>query len=480
MTAGRARGRRRRPGRHHRPAPASARRSTARTSPTSSTSPRCRSRSAAPIRRSGRMVNVVGTVNVFEAVKRRGAGHGAGRVHELDRHVRRRRRRPRHRAGSRPTPTPIPHNHYGVYKQANEGNARVYWLDDGVPSVGLRPMTVYGVGRDQGMTSGPTKAIVAAVLGMPLHGQLRRPDAVPVRRGRRAHAGRRQPQRAAREAHVYNMPGTMAEGADARRGDRVDAVPEARGLVDFDPVSLPFPVEIDHDGIEAIGPVPLTPFADGVRESVAIYRGLAAAGRLDGAAHGLEVARLDVAASPSGLRLLRARAGPGARVTGAALAGAACDSSGAALAAAASINPPSAAVVGSPGFSSCPLIASVGVEEMPRLPASPVVVATATTRAESSRQAGKRRDVDAGRLGDRRQPVGREPAVVLAVLVGVDPVRVVPVAALVGRARGADGRRSSTRRSACGRRGSRCRGGRSAARPARRSRPRGRARPSSE
>ena len=60
-----------------------------------------------------------------------------------------------------------PRNHYGVYKLANEGNARVYWLEDGVASVGLRPMTVYGVGRDQGMTSGPTKAIVAAVLGRP-------------------------------------------------------------------------------------------------------------------------------------------------------------------------------------------------------------------------------------------------------------------------------------------------------------------------
>ena len=65
------------------------------------------------------------------------------------------------------TAHPHPPNHYGVYKQANEGNARIYWLDSGLSSVGLRPMTVYGVGRDQGMTSGPTKAIVAAVLGMP-------------------------------------------------------------------------------------------------------------------------------------------------------------------------------------------------------------------------------------------------------------------------------------------------------------------------
>ena len=46
-------------------------------------------------------------------------------------------------------------------------------------------MTVYGVGRDQGMTSGPTKAIVAAVLGLPYTCRFGGADAVPVRRGRR-------------------------------------------------------------------------------------------------------------------------------------------------------------------------------------------------------------------------------------------------------------------------------------------------------
>ena len=33
----------------------------------------------------GALVNVVGTVNVFEAVKRAGRRDGAGRLHELDR-----------------------------------------------------------------------------------------------------------------------------------------------------------------------------------------------------------------------------------------------------------------------------------------------------------------------------------------------------------------------------------------------------------
>ena len=114
----------------------------------------------------GAAVNVVGTVNVFEAVRRLGLRDAplvyassmgmfiptdvdpvSGRLEE--------------------DAVAHPGNHYGVYKLANEGNARIYWADSGVASIGLRPMTVYGVGRDQGMTSSPTVAIAAAVLGQP-------------------------------------------------------------------------------------------------------------------------------------------------------------------------------------------------------------------------------------------------------------------------------------------------------------------------
>ena len=49
----------------------------------------------------------------------------------------------------------------------NELNARVYWLDQGITSIGLRPWTVYGVGRDFGMTSEPTKAIKSVAVGRP-------------------------------------------------------------------------------------------------------------------------------------------------------------------------------------------------------------------------------------------------------------------------------------------------------------------------
>lgn len=61
----------------------------------------------------------------------------------------------------------IPRTHYGVYKLCNEGNARIFWQDFNIPSVGLRPLTCYGVGREVGLTSDVTKAVKAAVIGQP-------------------------------------------------------------------------------------------------------------------------------------------------------------------------------------------------------------------------------------------------------------------------------------------------------------------------
>lgn len=56
---------------------------------------------------------------------------------------------------------------YGVHKIAQEGMARIYSQEYGLHSLGLRPHTVYGPGRDQGMTSTPTKAMLAAAVGRP-------------------------------------------------------------------------------------------------------------------------------------------------------------------------------------------------------------------------------------------------------------------------------------------------------------------------
>ena len=111
----------------------------------------------------GAFVNVIGTLNAFEAAKATdvervvyassAAVFGAGDADiPLDE-----------------TAECDPTTHYGVFKRTNEGNARVYFLDYGINSVGLRPLTVYGVNRDSGLTSDPTKAMKAAVLDFPFH-----------------------------------------------------------------------------------------------------------------------------------------------------------------------------------------------------------------------------------------------------------------------------------------------------------------------
>jgi UDP-glucuronate 4-epimerase len=242
----------------------------------------------------GARVNVVGTVNIFEAVRRRGGAQAPivytssiGMYAQADADA----ISGRLAAGA----TAHPLNHYGVYKLANEGNARVYWLDDGVASIGVRPMTVYGVGRDQGMTSGPTKAIVAAVLGQPYTVPFGGPTLFQYTEdvARTLIAASRS---GLTGADVYNLPGAVADG-DALVAAIDAAVPEAAGLIGFEAITLPFPSDIDHDGIEALGPLPATSFPDGVAASVAIYRELAAAGRLDPAAHGLEPAQAPAAGS---------------------------------------------------------------------------------------------------------------------------------------------------------------------------------------
>jgi UDP-glucuronate 4-epimerase len=233
----------------------------------------------------GALVNVVGTVNVFEAARRR-ADRMAPVVYTSSIAV--------YTADDADPVTgrltaaayPHPPNHYGVYKQANEGNARIYWLDSGLPSIGLRPMTVYGVGRDQGMTSGPTKAILAAVLGRPYQVSFSGPTMYQYA-GDVARTLIAASRSTLDGAHVFNLPGVVADGPAL--ASAIDAaVPGATGLIGFDKGDLPFPSEIDHDGIEAIDRGPVTSLADGIAESVTIYRQLARDGRLEPADHGLE------------------------------------------------------------------------------------------------------------------------------------------------------------------------------------------------
>jgi nucleoside-diphosphate-sugar epimerase len=224
----------------------------------------------------GALVNVVGTINVFEAARASGgqvqrvvyassaAVYGAGEdgraVSERD--------------------EPQPSTHYGVFKRANEGNARVYHLEHGLSSVGLRPLTVYGVGRDFGITSDPTKAMKAAVVGLPFR----------IRFGGRtdfqyvadtADTFIRAAVSDLEGAHVFNLHGETVRVSDVV--EEIERVrPDARGLITIDDAPLAIPSEFDDAAIRAaLGPPPATPLADGVRATVERFEELRREGRLD-------------------------------------------------------------------------------------------------------------------------------------------------------------------------------------------------------
>jgi nucleoside-diphosphate-sugar epimerase len=112
----------------------------------------------------GGMINVIGTLNVFEAAR------DAGRPIRLSYASSSAVWGPEEAYGERNLTEQdqlLPGTHYGVFKQANEGNARVFFQDNGISSIGLRPWTVYGVGRDHGLTADPTIAMKSVALGVP-------------------------------------------------------------------------------------------------------------------------------------------------------------------------------------------------------------------------------------------------------------------------------------------------------------------------
>ena len=212
----------------------------------------------------GMRVNVAGTVNVFEAVARR-LDRIRGLAYASSTAVYNR---------SDPSPAPesggtAPATLYGVSKLADEGMARVYAADRGVPSVGLRPYVVYGPGRDQGMTSGPTVAMQAAVRGEPYEigytGTAQYDYAPDVARAFLLAASS-----SADGASVYNVPGTSVAVEEIVAAIR-RAVPGAEITVGGEP--LPFPPELEAVGFERdVGEFTRTTLDDGVAATIAHFR----------------------------------------------------------------------------------------------------------------------------------------------------------------------------------------------------------------
>jgi nucleoside-diphosphate-sugar epimerase len=171
-----------------------------------------------------------------------------------------------------------PMTHYGAFKVCNELNARVYWLDRGISSVGLRPWTVYGVGRDFGISSEPTKAIKAVAAG--------RSFAI-------SYGGLQDLQYVGDVASTFLLAlSSPFEGADSFnvRGavvpmeTFVKTLREVSGTnqVTFGDRQLPIAPDLDDSRLEArFGPLPRTTLSEGVAETYRRFVELQAVGKLD-------------------------------------------------------------------------------------------------------------------------------------------------------------------------------------------------------
>jgi nucleoside-diphosphate-sugar epimerase len=205
----------------------------------------------------GAKANVLGTVNVFEAAR----GAGLKRLAYASSIA----------ALSMVPGAPWLPTLYGAYKICDEMIGRVYFQDWAVPSIGFRPGMVYGVGRDQGITSKTTVAILAAAA--------RRPYTVPftgaisaLHAGEAASAFIRAASKDRQSAEVFDLNGLATTAEDWLDILRTLA-PEAE--LGLSGAPLPFPMDLSDEPVRAyLGDYGAVPLKEGIGETLDAFRRL--------------------------------------------------------------------------------------------------------------------------------------------------------------------------------------------------------------
>jgi nucleoside-diphosphate-sugar epimerase len=231
---------------------------------------------ADPVR--GARVNVIGMLNVFESAKRH-----RDQVRKIVYASSCAVFGPPEHYGTKTISADVPHyplTHYGAYKDCNEANARVYFLNDGISSVGLRPWAVYGVGRDQGKSSGPSKAIKAAVVGrkftIPFTGWVDLHYADDV-----AKIFIRAAEHGIDGALLYSPRGSVIQ-VDEYLKTLSKILPAASELIDARGGTQQVAYDIDDPSlVRDLGPLPQTSLESGIRQTAEIFEILKRENRLD-------------------------------------------------------------------------------------------------------------------------------------------------------------------------------------------------------
>src|SRR5690606_22247437 len=135
------------------------------------------------------------------------------------------------------------------------------------------PTVVYGPGRESGLTAGPTLPCREAVRGNPYTigysgpqgaGFVAHVAAAPAPAAPRAYPG----------AHAFSLGGACEDVSDVSRAIRSE-IPGAK--IDFAGEAVPMAPHIAAtDNERLLGAIPVTPLGDGIAQTVAHYRSMAA------------------------------------------------------------------------------------------------------------------------------------------------------------------------------------------------------------
>jgi nucleoside-diphosphate-sugar epimerase len=206
----------------------------------------------------GGLINVIGTLNLFEAA--RDSGRSTRIVYASSSAV----WGPAAEYGDTALTEDLPvkpATHYGVFKAANEGSARVFYSADGISSIGLRPWTVFGPGRDAGLTADPTLAMRAVARREPF--RIRLSGFMDLQYVRDvADIFIQCLFSSAEGAYAFNLRGEIVEMEQLRR--MLDEIrPGAAQLISVDGPQVPVAYRMDDAAlVGTVGPVPRTPLRD--------------------------------------------------------------------------------------------------------------------------------------------------------------------------------------------------------------------------
>lgn len=201
-------------------------------------------------------VNLVGSINVFEAAKQRHLPVAYLSTAGV--------------FGPEDAIHPKPMTIYGATKLATEGVARAYFVDHGVPSLALRPYIIYGPGISAGIAAGPSLAIAASV---------RRQPAEVRFSGRVGFVYVDDVSRILAAAMTASPEGADTLTMTGETADMTEFVQTLRAQSGWSDISitgtpLRIPADLSSDPVPAyLGAQPVTGIAAGIRQALAALGG---------------------------------------------------------------------------------------------------------------------------------------------------------------------------------------------------------------